>query len=146
MSKWLFQYLISINTWILITFWRYKSTERLHVNRNDDRRKTIVKRYSLVLLENLFMKKKKTQKRYIRGIKKYRVKKSRMNIIVTWRIILVFQRNVFSRTSVLADAHRTLLYPSQKNVKTYENIHDNHISISCHVFCSNLCVIYTYFS
>ena len=135
-----------MNTWILITFSRYKSTDRLNVNRKDDRRKTIVKRYSLVLLENLFMKKKKTQKRYIRGIKKYRVKKSRMNIIVTWRIILVFQRNVFSRTSVLADAHRTLLYPSQKNVKTYENIHDNHISISCHVFCSNLCVIYTYFS
>ena len=69
--------------WILITFSRYKSTDRLNVNRKDDRRKTIVKRYSLVLLENLFMKKKKTQKRYIRGIKKYRVKKSRMNIIVT---------------------------------------------------------------
>ena len=69
--------------WILITFSRYKSTDRLNVNRKDDRRKTIVKRYSLVLLENLFMKKKNTQKRYIRGIKKYRVKKSRMNIIVT---------------------------------------------------------------
>ena len=72
-----------MNTLILITFSRYKSTDRLNVNRKDDRRKTIVKRYSLVLLENLFMKKNNTQKRYIRGIKKYRVKKSRMNIIVT---------------------------------------------------------------
>jgi hypothetical protein len=72
-----------MNTRILITCSRYKSTDRLNVNRKDDRRKTIVKRYSLVLLENLFMKKKNTQKRYIRGIKKYRVKKSRMNIIVT---------------------------------------------------------------
>jgi hypothetical protein len=66
-----------------------------------------------------------------------------MNIIVTWRIILVFQINVFSRTSVLADAHRTLLYPSQKNVKTYENIYDNHILISCHFFLfKSVCDIY----
>jgi hypothetical protein len=52
-----------MDTWILIRFSRYKSTDRLYVNRKDDREvKMIVKKYSLVLLETLFMKKQKTQK------------------------------------------------------------------------------------
>ena len=44
--------------WILITFSRYKSTDRLNVNRKDDRRKTIVNRYSLVLLKKIVYEKK----------------------------------------------------------------------------------------
>ena len=92
------------------------------------------------------MKKKKTQKRYIRGIKKLQSEEitNEHHLYMKDYYRLSKKRISLNVGSLRRLSHATLLL--LKNVKTYERIHENHTSISCHVFCLNLCVLYMYVS
>ena len=118
----------------IFNIWEYWQTQRKSEGRSskNDRKKIFARS-----TRNFIYEKKREIRNDIKEVlKRFRVTNSRVNIIVTWRIIVVFQRNVFSWTSFLSDAHRTLLF-TQECKHIWEDPWESY-------FIFYLCVIYTY--
>jgi hypothetical protein len=135
-----------LNVWMLIRFLRTESTDRLYVNRKDDQ--TIVKRYSLVLLETLFMKKRKLRNDI------YEVLKIKKEEITNERHRHMKDHSRLSRKRIFSNvgsggksSHATLSFTKEcKHI--WEHPWASYFNTMSYLFCLYICVwcIYLHFS